>query len=324
MVGGRLAQWNPEQPDLRDWSDSELLGGLHALGIRCPDRTDFLGQAASVPMQSALEDQWLDDMVPPAGGDLSALQAFVFLTVQELWERWQSPSWPPDRLARMWLYLVDADFSVQWADSFHAPTADQVLDAVQALVTEHPAPAQAFAPIVTLAELSEHGWPTKLLDAMAEWCEIGNLRLAERAGGLLATILGHGHALAYVAAALVSARMTDKAQEVALQVPLDAKLDPRFGELVGYLCLCGGGAMQAATWLHRSDKASHLRASEMTYAAEAVREWLQQQAAATSVQDNAEAVPAPVRAAARQGAAQACYFAMMGFAGHQPGQMPTN
>ena len=212
MKSGRLAQWNPEQPDLRDWRDDELLLGLQALGIRCPDQADFLRQAAAVPMQSALEDQWLEEMLPPAGGDVSALQAFVFLTVQELWERWQAPSWPPDRLARMWLYLVDADFSVQWADSFHAPTADQVLDAVQALVQDQPTPAEAFAPIITLAELSEHGWPTKLLDAMAEWCEIGNLRLAERAGGLLATILGHGHALAYVAAALVAARMTEKGQ----------------------------------------------------------------------------------------------------------------
>lgn len=320
VLATRLARWNPQVPDLRDWSDDELRAALLALGI-ATDREQFRQAGAGLALQSTLEDDWLEQAQLPADQDAESLQAFVFLSVQELWERWLADAWPTDRLARMWLYLTDADFSVQWADSFHAPAAVDIVAAMEQHVGTDAA-AERFAAIARLAELPDAIWPTKLLDAMGEWCEIGNRALAVRAAELLSRLLGHGHPLAFVAAAEVTARQLDHAVASALQVPESAPLDPRFGELVGYLCLAGGSGTAASLWLHRADRASNLRRTELTYAAETVRNWLAEPAAAPAG-DSSEVVPAAVAAAARQAAAQSAYFALISFAGTAQTAMPV-
>ncbi len=312
---GRLATWDGTAPDLRGWSDAEILDGLHQLGIDT-DRERFATLCQGVEMQSSVEDTWLEQLKIQEEG----LQVFVWMSVEELWERWRIPVWPKDRLARMFMYLVDSDYSVEWADRFHAPTANEVMDALDAYLGQPDKGLPALEELVEMLGMPAVAWPSKMLEAMTEWSEIGNLTLAQRGGDFMARMLGHGHALAFLAAALVSARMLDRAQNAALEVPMDAPLAKGFDELVGYLSLAAGDAMVGDHWLRKADAASNLRKSEMTFAAEAIRDYLKNRR--TGAVDDAAPVPDPMRAAAKQAAAQACYYAFMAFAGNaQPGGM---
>ena len=54
---GRLAAWDGKQPDLRAFSDAELLDGLRQLGI-VTDRAQFKALAAG-KSQTELEEDWL-------------------------------------------------------------------------------------------------------------------------------------------------------------------------------------------------------------------------------------------------------------------------
>ena len=90
--------------------------------------------------------------------------------------------------------------------------------------------------------------------------------------------------------------MYDRAEAAALEVPLDAPLDVAFGELVGYLCLAGGDAQLAAHWLRHADAQSQIRKSEMTFAAEAVREYLDKHINVTADAGASVAEPVPLNA----------------------------
>jgi hypothetical protein len=305
---GRLAQWDGTTPDLREWSDDDLLDGLRQLGIDT-DRERFAALAGTVTMQSDVEDDWLQ-MLPVQD---EGLAVFTWMGVQELWERWSVPSWPKDRLSRMFAYLVDSDFAVEWADRFHAPTAPDVFDALDVYLAQDGKGLPALEEMVEMLGMPAVAWPSKMLDAMAEWAEVGNMDLAERGGAFLAKMLGKSHGGAFLAAALVSAKMYDRAEAAAMQVPLEAPLDRGFGELVGYLCLAAGDAMLAAHWIGKVDKEAPVRKSELTFAAEAVRDYLDKWVLDGA--DDATPVPAPARAAAKQAAAQAAYYAFMAFAG---------
>jgi hypothetical protein len=304
---GRLEQWDGTRPDLRHWSDPEVLDGLRQLGIDT-DRERFTARAATALAQGDVEEEWLEKLPSQEEN----LQVFTWMSVQELWERWRVPTWPRDRLARMFAYLVDAEFAAEWADRCHAPTATEVFDALEAFLDEQPNPRREMEALVEQLGMPPAALPGKLIDAMAEWAEVGNVTLAERGGALLTKLLGRGHGKAYLAAALISARMLDRAQAAALEVPLDAPVDGGFDETVGYLCLAAGDAMLADHWIRKADRASGMRKSELTFAAEAVRNFLddrKQQA------DDTAPVPEQVRKASKAGASQAAYYAIMAFAG---------
>jgi len=306
---GRLAQWDGEAPDLREWSDDEILDGLRQLGTST-DRQTFAAEASAAQMQSDIEDDWLARMPVPDEN----LSVFVWMAVQELWERWDVPAWPKDRLGRMFAFLVDSDFSVEWGDRFHAPPPIAILDALDAYLDTPERGLPALEAMVEMLGMPAAAWPTKLLDAMAEWLEVGNISLATRAGAFLAKVLGRGHEQSYLAAALISARMFDRAQNAALEVPLDAPLAHGFDEMIGYLCLAAGDTVLGDAWLQRSDAATHIKKSEMTFAAETIRTHLTDWR--TRGAEDSERVPDTIRGAAKQAAAQACYYAFMAFAGN--------
>lgn len=307
-ISARLASWDPNAAELRAWSDAELLAALASLGIDT-DASQMAAEAAAVSLQAELEDQWLGRCTTTD----EAHRVLVWMAVQELWERWSLPAWPKDRLSRMTLYLIDPDFSVQWADSFHAPTIAQVLDALEGYLRGTGSPRAAMDELMAMAELSDAAWPAKFVEAMTEWTEIGNISMARRGGEVLTLALGSGHALAWLAVALISARLLERAVSAALEVPLEAQLDPGQSELIAYLCMAGGDIALADHWLARHDSLAASRKSEQTYAIEAVRDhltaWRQAGRPAAAV------VPDPVRAAARQAASWSSFYVLMSFAG---------
>mgnify|MGYP007046926317 CR=1 FL=1 len=300
---GRLAKWDGTKPDLRDWSDKEVLDALSQLGI-VTDRAQFTAAAMATDMASSLEDQWLRQ----SGALDEGLRTFIWLAAQDLWERWQVEAWPRDRLARMFAYLVDAEYAVEWADRCHAPTAESVMDALETWLLQGGHGKAGLDGLVELLGMPAAAWPSKLLDSMAEWSEVGRIALASRGGALMAALLGQGDAHSFMAAALVSARMYDRAKAAALQVSDDVDPGTGFDEMVGYLAVSAGDAVSGKRWLALADSKARLRRSEMTYAAEAVREFLDSY-------DGSE-VPERMRKAALQGASQAAYLAFMGFAAH--------
>lgn len=309
----RLESWDPNAADLRSWSDADLLAVLAALGV-VVDRATMSAQAGEVDLQAELEDRWLGSCTSKE----EAHHVYVWMAAQELWERWQLPHWPKDRLSRMILYLVDPDFSVQWADNFHAPTIAQVFDGLEQFLAKQSDARAAMDDLMAMAEVPPSAWPGKFLDAMAEWAEVGNVSIALRGGALLARTLGQGHALAFLAAALISARMMDRASTAALEVPLDAPLDAGFCELIAYLTLAAGDIVVADRWLARLDGMGVQRKSEQTFAIEAVRDhvaaWRQ------GGRQEGEVVPDKVRGAARQAASWTSFYVLMSFAGTgQPG-----
>ena len=300
---GRLARWDGTKPDLRDWSDDEVLDGLRQLNI-VTDREKFTALAMAADMQSSIEDDWLQ----LAGTHDEGLQVFLWLAVQDMWERWQIEAWPRDRLARMFAYLVDADYAVEWADRCHAPTPEAVMASLETWLLRPGRGKTALDELVELLGMPAAAGPSKLLDAMAEWSEVGRIELATRGGGLMASLLGQGDAHSFMAAAPVSARMYDRAKAAALQVADDVDPGIGFDELVGYLAVSAGDAVAGKRWLKLADGKEKLRRSEMTYAAESVREYL-------DGYDGGE-VPEMMRKAALQGASQAAYLAFMAFASH--------
>lgn len=313
-----LKTWDVESPGLRAWSDADLLAALAELGVST-SKDAMLAEAEKATRQSDVEDDWLERAGDRVDDNTRPL---VWMAVQELWERWSLPQWPADRLARMTVYLIDADFSVQWADNFHAPTISQVLDALDQWLAKQANPRAEMDSLMEAAELPAAAWPTKFLDAIAEWAEIGNHGMSLRGADTLAKALGQGHAFAYLAAALISARMMERAQAAALQVPADANLDAGFSEMVAYLCLAAGAVVLADHWLARHDAQVTARKSEMTFAIEAVRDhiaaWRQ------GGRQDGEVVPDKVRAAARQAASWSSFYVIMAFsgtgvAGGQPG-----
>lgn len=308
---GRLQTWDGRQPDLRAWSDAELLDALKQLGI-LTNRDAFTARAAQ-KSQTEQEEDWLQE----SGVTDESLQVFVWLAVRELWQRWELPYWPLDRLGRMFAYLIDADFAAEYADQLHAPTAIEVFAALEAWLDKQAEPRAAVDGLVEQLGMPPQAWPGKLLEAMAEWCEVGHLSLALRGGAFLTRVLGHGHAQIFLATALVSARMLERAVTAALEVPLDADLRYGFAELCGHLCLAAGDRVLADDWLRRAEQDDGTRASERTYAAETVHNYLAEWRAAG--RDEAAAVPDSQRAAARQAAAQSAYYAWMAFAGEGAG-----
>lgn len=304
---GRLTQWNGERPDLRDWSDDELLDGLRQLGVTT-DRAR-LGEQARGQTQADVEEAWLRQ----SGVSDESLQVFVWLSVRELWQRWQVPEWPIDRLGRMLAYLIDAEFAAEYADQLHVPTAQEVFVALETWLEAQPDARAALDELVEELGMPAQAWPGQMLEAMAQWCEVGNASLALRGGGLLTRVLGHGHPQIFLATALVSARLLDRAVSAALQVPLDADLRHGFAELCGNLCLAAGDRVLADAWLTRAAADDGTQPAERTYAAQAVHDDLAQWRAGG--RDEAVAVPDPIRGAARQAAAQSAYYAWMAFAG---------
>jgi len=303
---GALAHWDGRAANLRDWSDENLLEGLAQLGIKT-DKEQFAKDAVAAPTQASMEDDWLEAI----GKVDQNMATFVWMSVQELWERWKVDSWPKDRLARMFAYLVDADFSTEWADRFHAPTGAQVMTALEAFIAAQDDPKAVVDEMVESLGMPAAAWPVKLLDAMAEWSEVGNIALAERGGALVANVLGKGHAQAYLAAAWMTARMYDRAKAAALQVPNDAVLDKGFDEMVGYLALSAGDAMNGYYWLVGGGKRTRPKRSELTFAAQAARDFVRKWK-----KSGGGEVPEDIKKAALQAAAQACYFAFMAFAGN--------
>ncbi len=308
---GRLRQWDGRQPDLRAWSDAELLDGLRQLGI-VTDQRLFTALVAD-KSQTDQEEDWLQE----SGVTDENLQVFVWLSVRELWQRWQLPSWPLDRLGRMLAYLIDAEFAAEYADQLHAPTAHEVFAALEGWLAQQPDARAAVDGLVEQLGMPPQAWPGKLLDAMAEWTEVGNLSLALRGGGFLTRVLGHGDAHIFLAAALVSARMLDRAVAAALEVPMDADLRHGFDELCGHLCLAAGDPVLADFWLARAQQNDGTRANERTFAAETVDNYLASWRAAG--RDEVAPVPDTQKAAARQAAAQSAYYAWMAFAGEGAG-----
>ena len=308
---GRLLTWDGKQPDLRAWSDADLQDGLRQLGI-VTDRAQFTAQVAG-KTQTEQEEDWLQE----SGVTDEGLQVFVWLAVRELWQRWELPYWPLDRLGRMFAYLVDADYAAEYADQLHAPTAVEVFVALESWLDAQEDQRAAVDGLVEQLGMPPQAWPGKLLEAMAEWSEVGHLSLAERGGAFLTRVLGHGHALIFLATALVSARMLDRAVAAALEVPLDADLRFGFAELCGHLCLAGGDRTLADAWLARSEQDDGTRASERTFAAETIHSYLATWRA--TGRDEATPVADSLRAAARQAAAQSAYYAWMAFAGEGAG-----
>lgn len=308
---GRLARWDGHAPDLRGWTDAEILDGLAQLGVQT-NREQFT-QLAEKQNQSDLEEAWLHT----SGVTDDGLQVFVWLSVRELWQRWNLPFWPRDRLARMLAYLIDSDFAAEYADQLHAPSAIEVFDALEAWLEKQSVPREALESLVAELGMPPEAWPGKMLEAMAEWSEVGNVTLAERGGAFLTRMLGHGHAQAYLATALVSARLMDHAMTAALQVPMEATLRGGFEELVGHLCLAGGDRMLADYWLHKSELQDGTQASERTYAAETLHTYLADWR--RDGKQETEPVTDHVKAAARQAAAQSAYYAWMAFAGTAQG-----
>ncbi len=303
-----LGDWDPNQANLRNCPEGELLETLAKVGVKA-DRDTLAAQAASAELQSDVEDLWLGQ----CNTDDEAARTLVWMSVHELWERYKLPQWPKDRLSRMVLYLIDSDFSVQWADNFHAPTIAEVLQALENYLAKQPNARAAMDELMAMAELPDSAWPGKILDAMAEWAEVGNFAMAARAGFLLAAILGHGHGLAFVAASLISARMLDRASAAALEVPLDAPLDPGFAELIAYLCLAAGDMNLCDRWLAIHDAKAPPRQSEQTFAIETIRDhvaaWRQ------GGRQEGEVVPDKVRGAAKQAASWTSFYVLMSFAG---------
>ncbi len=304
---GRLQHWDGRQPDLRSWSDAELLDGLAQLGI-ATDRPRFTALVAH-KSQTDQEEDWLHE----SGVRDENFQVFVWLSVRELWQRWAVPQWPLDRLARMLAYLIDAEFAAEYADQLHAPTALEVFDALDVWLAVQDDARAAVDGLVEQLGMPPQAWPGKMLDAMAQWAEVGNLPLTLRGGAFLAHVLGHGHAQIFVATALVSARMLDRAVAAALEVPMDADLRHGFEELCGHLCLAAGDPVLADFWLIRAQKNDGTRAAERTFAAETVQNYLK----TWRESGRAETTPVPdvQKAAARQAAAQSAYYAWMAFAG---------
>lgn len=301
---GRLERWDGHAPDLRDWRDDELFDGLRQCGIET-DVARFRAEAAAAPKQASLEDDWLERAPPLPEG----VRVFVWMSVQELWERHAADLWPDDRMARMFAYLVDAEYAAEWAARFHAPTGMVVAEALDAWLQRKGGGRAALDQLVEELGMPGNAWPGKMLDAMREWSEFGNMTLAEKGGAIMASALGEGHAQAYMAAALLPARMYDRARAAALSVPHDAPVKEGFAEMVGYLCLAAGSAPSARYWLLEAPGRSRPRKSELTFAAEAAREFVGDAQAA------AGEVPEQVRNAALQAATQACFYATMAFAG---------
>ncbi|HAN30853.1 MAG TPA: hypothetical protein DCQ06_04590 [Myxococcales bacterium] len=301
---GRLATWDGQSPDLRAWSDEELLDGLTQLNIDT-DRERFGEAAKAATSQAALEDTWLET----SGVAEQGLQVFLWMSVQELWERWQVDAWPRDRMARMFAYLVDAEFAHEWASRCHAPTGGQVMTALNAYLAQSADPKSALDELVELLGMPAAAWPSKLLDAMAEWIEVGNGPLADSGGELMATVLGKGHAQVYLAASYMTVRLYDRAQKAALTVPHDAPVDDGFSEMIGYLCLAAGSGMSAKYWLNEAPGRTQPKAGELTFAAETCRNFIK------DAQALAGDVPEKERKAALQAASQSCFYAVMAFAG---------
>ena len=298
---GRLATWNGRQPDIRLWSDGEIIDALAQLGVTT-DRDAFQAQAEAAPSQASMEDHWLET----SGVTDEQHSVFVWMAVRDLWERWSIPVWPKDRLARMFAYLVDPDFAAEWVDQYHAPTAMAVLDALEHRLVTEEGGKEALDELVEMLGMPAVAWPGKVLDSMAEWSEVGNITLAERTAELMSKLLGTGDKHSYMAASFISARMYDRAKNSALQVASDAELAAGFGEMVAYLCLAAGDPLSARTWLAAADKSSGIQTGEMTFAAETVRKFL------AETQDSE--VPDMMKKAALQAASQACFYAFMAFA----------
>lgn len=302
---GRLAQWDGRAANLRDWADHEILEGLAQVGVKT-DKDTFIEAAKNAKMQASLEDDWLEGAVKVDQN----IATFIWMSVQELWERWQVDAWPEDRLGRMFAYLIDADFSTEWADSFHAPTGLTVMAALESYQAGAADRRERVDALVEKLGMPAASWPGKVLDAMAEWAEVGNMPLAERAGAWIAAVMGEGHGQAYVAASLMVARMYDRAKAAALTVPHEADLNSGFDEIVGYLCLAAGDALSGHYWLAGKGKRSKPKRSEMTFAAETTRDFLKDWKA-----NGGGEVDERMRKAALQAGSQSCYFAFMAFAG---------
>lgn len=301
---GRLATWDGTQPDLREWSDEQMIDGLAQLGVKT-DRTAFEAAGRAADKQESIEDDWLEAIGEVNEGH----RVFVWMAVHELWERWLADVWPEDRLARMFAYLVDAEFAAEWASRFHAPTGMQVADALETWMTKQGKGREALDTLVERLGMPAAAWPGKMLDAMREWAEFGNLPLAEKGGAIVTAALGEGHPLAYLVASLLPARMYDRARAAAMSVPHDAPVKEGFAEMVGFLCLSGGSALSAKYWLLEAPGRTRPRKSELTFAAEAARNFVADPAAM------AGEVPEEIRAAALQAGTQSCFYATMAFAG---------
>ncbi len=301
---GRLATWDGTVPDLRDWSDEEMIDGLGQLGVTIT-RESFTADAMAAGAQSDLEDAWMRT----SGTKDEGFQVLLWLGVQELWERWKIDSWPKDRMARMFAYLVDAEYAHEWAARCHAPLGADVMNSLNTYLSSSDDPKAALDELVELLGMPAVAWPSKLLDAMAEWLEVGNLTLAAAGGDLMANVLGEGHGQVYLATACMTARLYDRAQAAALQVPHEAPVKGGFAEMTGYLCLAGGSGPSARYWLNEAKGRSRPKRSEMTYAAETARDFV------NDAQAMAGDVPDRVRKAALQAASQSCFYAVMAFAG---------
>lgn len=302
---GRLATWDGTRPDLRNWSDEEMFDGLRQLGVEIT-KESFIETAMAAEAQSDMESAWMRQ----SGTKDEGLQVFLWLGVQELWERWKVDSWPKDRMARMFAYLVDAEYAHEWAARCHAPLGADVMASLIAYLDAADDAKATLDELVELLGMPAVAWPSKLLDAMAEWLEVGNMKLAEAGGTLMANVLGDGHGQVYLATACMTARLYDRAQAAALQVPHDAPVKAGFAEMTGYLCLAGGSGPSAKHWLMEAKGRSKPKRSELTYAAETARDYVKDaQAMAGGIP------PDRVRKAALQAASQSCFYAVMAFAG---------
>ncbi len=309
---GRLQHWDGHAPDLRAWSDPELLDALSQLGIQT-NRDAFTAEAVVATTQAAVEDTWLMAAKDASDGE----RVLIWMAVQELWERWRVPAWPRDRMGRMFAYLVDAEFAAEWAARCHAPTGAEVIEALDAFLAAQGGGRRALDSLVEEMGMPAAAWPAKTLDAMGEWIEVGNLALAERSGEVMAKALGEGHTQAFLAAAMMTTRMYDRARAAALAVPHEADVRGGFAEMVGFLCLAAGSRPSARYWLLEAQGRTRPRKSELTFAAEAVRDYVG--AADTDGGDGVVAqVPEEMRKAAMQAASQACFYATMAFAGEGP------
>ncbi len=310
---GRLQHWDGHAPDLRAWSDPDLLDALRQLGIQT-DRETFTAEAIVATSQGAIEDTWLTAATDATEGE----RVLVWMAVQELWERWRVPAWPRDRMGRMFAYLVDAEFAADWAARCHAPTGMEVIEALDAFVAAQGDGRRALDSLVEELGMPAAAWPAKTLDAMGEWIEVGNMVLAERSGEVMAKVLGEGHTQAFLAAAMMTTRMYDRARAAALAVPHDADVRGGFAEMVGFLCLAAGSSPSARYWLLEAKGRSRPRKSELTFAAEAARGYV---GAAENGGGNGDVaqVPDDIRKAAMQAASQSCFYATMAFAGEGPG-----
>lgn len=304
---GRLATWDGHSPELRSWSDAELIDALGQLQITT-DKDAFTAAAIASRSQADLEDTWLEQ----SGVQDEGLRVLVWMSVQELWERWRVPTWPHDRMARMFAYLVDAEFAADWADRCHAPTGAEVIEALATYLAAAGGGREPLDKLVEELGMPSAAWPSKMLDAMGEWVEVGNVPLAERAAEVMANALDEGHPGVFLAASLMTARMYDRARAAALAVPHDANVREGFAEMTGFLCLAAGSGPSARYWLHEAPGRSKPRQSEQTFAAEAARGFVNDEVAVQ------QPVPEDIRRAALQAASQSCFYATMAFAGIGP------